>query len=82
MLVNIYIKIMYMTENEKKIQRIICEELTKSEVNTSPYSLSPGIPQYVMIVELSEESKKINFYKLTYETDDQLRRAIEIIKEK
>ncbi|MBP5206842.1 MAG: PDZ domain-containing protein [Clostridia bacterium] len=34
------------------------------------------------VVELSEESKKINFYKLTYETDDQLRRAIEIIKEK
>ena len=34
MLVNIYIKIMYMTENEKKIQRIICEELTKSEVNS------------------------------------------------
>ena len=34
MLANIYIKIMYMTENEKKIQRIICEELTKSEVNS------------------------------------------------
>ena len=33
-------------------------------------------------VELSEEAKKINFYKLTYETDDQLRRAVEIIKEK
>ena len=34
------------------------------------------------IVELSEQAKKINFYKLTYETDNQLQRAIEIIKEK
>ena len=34
------------------------------------------------IVELDEEAKKISFYKLTYETDNQLRRAIEIIKEK
>ncbi len=33
-------------------------------------------------VDLSDEAKKINFYKLTYENDDQLRRAVEIIKEK
>ena len=34
------------------------------------------------IVELNDEAKKISFYKLTYETDNQLQRAIEIIKEK
>ena len=33
-------------------------------------------------IELNDEAKKINFYKLTYEIDNQLQRAIEIIKEK
>jgi len=30
----LYIKIMYMNENEKKLQQIISEELSKSEVNS------------------------------------------------
>lgn len=34
------------------------------------------------IVELNDEAKKISYYKLTYETDNQLQRAVEIIKEK
>lgn len=34
------------------------------------------------IVELDENVKNINFYKLTYENDNQLQKAIEIIKEK
>ena len=32
--------------------------------------------------DLSEEAKKINFNKLTYENDDQLKKAVEIIKNK
>lgn len=32
--------------------------------------------------DLSEEAKKINFNKLTYENDDQLQKAVEIIKNK
>ena len=34
------------------------------------------------VVELSEEAQKLNRYKLTYEDDNQLQRAVEIIKEK
>lgn len=31
---DIYIKILYMNENEKKLQQIISEELSKSDVNS------------------------------------------------
>ncbi len=33
-------------------------------------------------LDLSEEAKKINFNKLTYEQDDQLKKAVEVIKNK
>lgn len=35
-----------------------------------------------IVIDLSDEAKKINFHKLSYENDDQLRKAVEIIKEK
>lgn len=35
-----------------------------------------------LVLDLDDAAKKINFYKLTYETDNQLQKAVEIIKEK
>lgn len=34
------------------------------------------------MIELSEEAKKINYYKLTEQNDDQLKKAIEILQQK
>lgn len=48
-----------------------------SESNFEGVGITPDI-----VLELSEEAQKINFYKLTLETDNQLRRAVEVIKEK
>ena len=35
-----------------------------------------------VVIDLSDEAKRINFHKLTYENDDQLQKAVELIKEK
>ena len=35
-----------------------------------------------VVIDLSDEAKSINFHKLTYENDDQLRKAVDLIKEK